>query len=1059
MLAIVGLSAGETNSTKKTTEKLEVLKKTDSREKRSYVPPNFRPKAKLERRIATGYYQEPRDYFQNEHQGHFSEPDPLFQQQTQHYSHGHHYPQYLEAPEPIIEIIIKESNESLPELPTQQVLTGGSQKKRKEQVQVFYVKYQKDPHKGVLIDKPIPALSPTAYHQEHEEEEDEVLEEPLIVTLPPPVKTTTLRTIIRPDSEKYHSNSGIHVTFNTEDKRQQGHQLQEENEESALQPVVALPTSAANFNNNNNNVNAPNYQYSKEFHSRFGQRFNPNHANEQFNPLHQGLVNGNQQLPFVNAPNQQFRSVQNYQNHNLHAQASNNRPPFHHPPPPNQQQSQLQNHRYPDQERNLVGPSQQTFVQQPPAFGAPPPFRQGPPNHHYHQRPPAASQPPPFNNNHPQPQPPVRFPSAPSGNNNQYHNRPGPPPQHQQPSQQPPQQNQPPPHRPIPIPLHQFEQQQLPHPQQQQHFSQPQNFQQQQPPQHNYQQFKANQQQQPPFNQNQGQFNQNQVPFGQQNRQKEALQLPVNNPQQFNYNPQTGAIQGGLVQQAAPNLSREQPQPHHRLQVQQQHQQQRYQEFNPNQNQEQLSIQQHQQNIENIVPGGELIQSVAKYEQHIIEQAPQYNFPGQQSQYNFASSSTPAPIPQSTPQSQRANIGPLANEIGHLNTGPTVAPLRPQPEVQQSYDQTSQHQQFLQQQFSHILQEPPANNLQPQIIPNSQPVHPGQSVSTHYSENLPNLEQQQHYYKQISNQQQDQLQQVVNINGRNNNNNYNNHNYETSSVYTPTTHASTTPKTVPTSKATSPTTTTQRTAPKPLNYNLPDEVPDDLRQQLLSSGILDNADISILDYDKLGETPLENLPPEHLANFFNAGGGAQISSSNQVLTVVKPNGQKIGLDYNNKEKVNNKKKSEDKTLPTKQNVDLKVVRFDSSNQKSVSEKYIKSDSTVLPSVDIGDQQYNRYLPLKINGAQFPIPDVEELRGKKITSVVVLAPVDNVQGEEVQDDGRYERDVVESKQVKFIAGEALKQLIKKPTKENFKKWLEREASTDIDYQSVVLLVAR
>ncbi len=68
-----------------------------------------------------------------------------FDSHGSNFIHEPHYaPQYIEAPEPIIEIIIKESNESLPITPQPYV----SQKKPKEQVQVFYVKYKKDDHKG-----------------------------------------------------------------------------------------------------------------------------------------------------------------------------------------------------------------------------------------------------------------------------------------------------------------------------------------------------------------------------------------------------------------------------------------------------------------------------------------------------------------------------------------------------------------------------------------------------------------------------------------------------------------------------------------------------------------------------------------------------------------------------------------------------------------------------------------------------------------------------------------------------------------------------------------------
>lgn len=288
----------------------------------------------------------------------------------------------------------------------------------------------------------------------------------------------------------------------------------------------------------------------------------------------------------------------------------------------------------------------------------------------------------------------------------------------------------------------------------------------------------------------------------------------------------------------------------------------------------------------------------------------------------------------------------------------------------------------------------------------------------------------------------------------------------TSSTYSPsTTHYHTNaPSTSPTR------TTTTTTTPKPskqasakATVSLPDEVPDDLRQQLLSSGILDNADISILDYDKIGDVPLESLPPEHLANFYGAGGASQISSSNRVLNVVKPNGDSIGgLQYSDK---SDEKKM--KTVPKKQNVDLKVVRFDSNSQKSVTDKYIQRDSTVLPSIDIS-QAYNRYLPLKVDGDQFPIPDVDALRNKRISSVVVLAPVDSLStsdettgadDEDIIEDGRYERDVIDSKEVKFLAGDSLKNLLRKPTKENFKRWLEKESKTEVDLQSVVLLVVR
>lgn len=239
-------------------------------------------------------------------------------------------------------------------------------------------------------------------------------------------------------------------------------------------------------------------------------------------------------------------------------------------------------------------------------------------------------------------------------------------------------------------------------------------------------------------------------------------------------------------------------------------------------------------------------------------------------------------------------------------------------------------------------------------------------------------------------------------------------------------------------------------------YDLPDEVPDDLREQLLSSGILQNAQISVLDYDKIGDTSLQDLPAEHLANFFSAGGGSQIGASNKVISVLKPNGDSIDekLKTLKNDREVQKVLGNTKKLPSyKEDLNLKVVKFDSQSQKNLPDQYIQKDSKILPTVNL-ENNYNRYLPLKINGAQFPIPDVEELRGKIVSSVVVLAPVNADEEEE-----RFERDTLETKQIKFIGGDSLKNLLRKPSTDNFRKWLEKEQKTNPDLQSVVLLVTK
>uniref|UniRef100_A0A6P7FY76 Mediator of RNA polymerase II transcription subunit 12 n=1 Tax=Diabrotica virgifera virgifera TaxID=50390 RepID=A0A6P7FY76_DIAVI len=180
------------------------------------------PSYRLERRIASlgGQYQNPQ-YYPRYHKDPQSEDLLTENNQIQDNIDRYGYqkphiierPVYIKEPEPIIEIIIKESNVSLPAPPP----PPPPPKKKKEQVQVFYVKYKKNPHSSgkdsIIYDKPIPAISPHI-------PDDEPIEEPAPyypehVTAPPP-PSTTLRTIIKPDSEYYHSPSGVKVTFGKE---------------------------------------------------------------------------------------------------------------------------------------------------------------------------------------------------------------------------------------------------------------------------------------------------------------------------------------------------------------------------------------------------------------------------------------------------------------------------------------------------------------------------------------------------------------------------------------------------------------------------------------------------------------------------------------------------------------------------------------------------------------------------------------------------------------------------------------------------------------------------
>ncbi|KAK5647455.1 hypothetical protein RI129_002347 [Pyrocoelia pectoralis] len=270
----------------------------------------------------------------------------------------------------------------------------------------------------------------------------------------------------------------------------------------------------------------------------------------------------------------------------------------------------------------------------------------------------------------------------------------------------------------------------------------------------------------------------------------------------------------------------------------------------------------------------------------------------------------------------------------------------------------------------------------------------------------------------------------------------------------------TTPKPVSTTPSTTTsTTTTERRLTekdlKDLNIELPDEVPEDLREQLLSSGILKNAQISVLDYDKIGDTSIADLPPDQLANFFSAGGAQLGAASENVPVAVRKNGEFDSSDREISDRDMEESESSPSEVKVPVPVEMKVVRYDpdSSEGKQVPEAYIQDGATQLDPVSLEDQQYTRYLPVKVNGAAFPIPDVAELRGRSITSVVVLAPVDlNV--EEVP---RKVRDVSNNKSSRHLAALALKNLIKDPSTENFKDWLDKENKTVAEKQAVILLV--
>ena len=141
----------------------------DARDQRQLSNFNENSKSTIQRRITTNYspYSETSSSslgYINSHNSGFEKDfsiaypnvqnyGPTYSIQPSQYVGGYQQQQYVEAPEPIIEIIIKDSNETLP---TPEPIKYQPPKKKKEQVQVFYVKYNKDEKKGLIIDDPIP---------------------------------------------------------------------------------------------------------------------------------------------------------------------------------------------------------------------------------------------------------------------------------------------------------------------------------------------------------------------------------------------------------------------------------------------------------------------------------------------------------------------------------------------------------------------------------------------------------------------------------------------------------------------------------------------------------------------------------------------------------------------------------------------------------------------------------------------------------------------------------------------------------------------------------------
>ncbi|XP_035435817.2 bromodomain-containing protein 4 [Spodoptera frugiperda] len=1035
-----------------------------------------------------------------------------------------HHPHYYEEPEPIIEIIIKESNESLPAPPP-----PPPQKKKKEPVHVFYVKYSKDPHSKdkVIYEKPVPAITPPTNdedeHHEHEDEYVTVTPEPYL-----PPKTTTLRAIIKPESEVYHSDSSVKVTFGNEGRhysdRRESSSHSEHHEETAPKPAIAFPNSPPQPTQqslHNHQIHKSQIQLERSVsqnpqfiesstrptfvqHQSQSQYFRsgPQQAQSriQFQPQH---IPNEQQLPRQGPSVSPFRP-QPHQPPQQPPQtpripfgptpifnaAFSNGPIVPHFASPTAQ-SPVTAFPTPSFPRPSNGPSFHSRVN--PSFASRPPFN-GPPRTSFHSGP-----------QRPFPSQPKNYFDDPKYLQENYHtittDQVDPPKQQQLPNR--PQQSFGPLSHPSPsptpaqfqehrrppiVPLNQQLPQQRPAPQFTDSL-------------HNKPSISINpsaspffnlkpsppliENNRPPFHQPQPQqqfsFHQGpqglprpspQIPFQQQHSfpgpispspsplpQNQFVPSPSSAPL-YNFHPQPSPTPD-VFHQGSPS---ERP-------------------FNHKANIE------HQQNVGSLVPnGGELVPAISKYEQHITVNGPTsqpFNGLGE------PGPSQPTPTPsqqQQYHQLQQQQRHQHEQQQRHQHEQQQRQQQEQQQRQQQQQQQRQQHEQQQrqqQEQQQRAQQEQLQRQHQQQLQQEQQRLDAEQEqVRLQLAHNVQKQQeeiqrlqaqllqtqqqQQQHQYQSVYQQQVQATSprtQYIQERARPQ------PSFATSTASPP--YYQSTSRTVEikptTTKYVSSTQNSVTSAPetkkeekknKPA-IELPDEVPDDLRQQLLSSGILDNADISVLDYDKVGDTSLDSLPPDQLANFFSAGGAQQIASSENRPVYVKPNGDsiqsRIDEDIDDDQEFAASENVASYVAPPSkdQAVEMKVVHFnpDTPEGQQLAKEYIKENATQVDPVALNDKRYNRYLPLKVSGNQFPLPDV--LKGRKVTSVVVLAPVET---EALGAHSRAERSAEENlKGIKFVAGESLQELLKRPTKDNFEKWLEVEKKTATDLQSVVLLV--
>jgi len=977
-------------------------------------------------------------------------------------------PDYYKEPEPIIEIIIKESNESLPAPPTPPPIPVT--KPQKEPVQVFYVKYKKNPNsygdkEDIIYEAPVPAITPSTEAVSESETVISTESSPLYnYVTGPPAPSTTYRTIIKPDSEIYHG-TGLKVTFGKTESDwspsiNEAQKRDSISEASEIQNKVKKSTDQEFKRSFVQPTPHADYQRSNNFET-------PHISNQpQFNGF-------NTPKPNIDLSQQQLRKpsqpVQNY------FREDNPRPNF-------QGQIPIINQQFKPQQNNFEGIVDQRPIEFKDNFRNQQNY-QHPINQQNVQQltsPPNIQQ---FTNqqNHQQ------------LNNPQYHQQPNNPQHHQQLNNV---QN----HQQF---THQQNHQQLNNPLNHQQSNNQQYYQQPNNPQHHQQLNNVQNHQQLINQQNRQQFN------NQQN-----LQQFINLPRQpSDFQPNPPPRHPGNFQERPVQIKTNNERPFISKPFENRPGQSKPFETRPIQDRPFDSKPFESRPIQDSHFDNRPIFD-RPFENRPIQNRP---FDNRHNQGTVNYRPNKPPTPQNIPLNPNPSFvpidkrptNPLPPHPSNFNTHPTstkhsvdlaFSPQQQQQQHQQFQQQQFQQQQLQQQQYRPTETRPLVNNnptsfqqqpikqqqfspevkstqisqyqqqtvkqlqfspeLKPSEIPQlqitqsnsyelepkQQPAQSGQFIET-YNRYQP-TQTEENYFRpdnspwQVSNQQQSSFKvQQQEYKEQSSSSTIKNTIDTTSKSILKTTEKpasfvttqykerSTPTVTVATPKSTT-TEAAKNDTKKPDFKNiasLPDEVPDELREQLLSSGILSNADIQILDYDKVGDIPIENLPPEALENLYGQG-------SAPIPSVVLP--------------------------PNKSNVQMKVVKYDPSTEegRKIENTYIdRPKSQTLDPVVLNDTGYNRFLPLNINGTHFPIPDSPLLKNKAIGSVVILSPVSY----DLSDDqSRSSRNTaVKVKGVHFVVGDIVKNLVKDPSRENFQTWLKKEKSTPSEEQSVVLLVTK